>query len=134
VWLALTFDQHAHHSAARAWFESLTDGDACAFCRLTQQGFLRLATYRKIFGDDTLSMADAWGAFDQLLADPRVSLISEPVGVETRWRAYTTQQPSSSQVWSDAWLAAIAVVAQLQLVSFDRDFLRYRGLNRYILT
>ena len=43
VWLALTFDSHIHHAAAKAWFDPLSD-EVCYFCRLTQQGFLRLAT------------------------------------------------------------------------------------------
>ncbi len=38
VWLALTFDSHVHHPAARQWFDNLTN-DACFFCRMTQQGF-----------------------------------------------------------------------------------------------
>jgi hypothetical protein len=36
VWLALTFDSHVHHPAAKTWFDGLAD-EVCFFCRLTQQ-------------------------------------------------------------------------------------------------
>jgi predicted nucleic acid-binding protein len=48
VWLALAFDEHEHHSAAEDWFEDVGEA-ACSFCRLSQQGFLRLATNPKAF-------------------------------------------------------------------------------------
>ena len=48
VWLALTFDSHVHHRIAKNWFDGLTD-EVCYFCRLTQQGFLRLASNRQVF-------------------------------------------------------------------------------------
>jgi len=51
IWLALTFEVHAHHRTAKAWFEG-TGPDSCAFCRLTQQGFLRLATNPAVFKDE----------------------------------------------------------------------------------
>jgi hypothetical protein len=37
VWLALTFDSHVHHPAAKVWFDALAD-EHCFFCRMTQQG------------------------------------------------------------------------------------------------
>jgi predicted nucleic acid-binding protein len=54
LWLALVFDAHVHHVAAKSWYDGLSDV-ACCFCRTTQQGFLRLATNPKAFGDDALS-------------------------------------------------------------------------------
>jgi predicted nucleic acid-binding protein len=46
LWLALAFESHVHHAAAKGWFEGLTS-ERCSFCRLTQQGFLRLVTNPK---------------------------------------------------------------------------------------
>ena len=40
VWLALTFDFHIRHPAAKTWFDGVSN-DICFFCRLTQQGFRR---------------------------------------------------------------------------------------------
>ena len=59
VWLALTFDSHVHHPAAKTWFDGLPAGAVCFFCRFTQQGFLRLASNPSVFGKDALTMPDA---------------------------------------------------------------------------
>lgn len=48
VWLALTFDSHHHHPDAKKWFDALP-GQICFFCRMTQQGFLRLSTNPTVF-------------------------------------------------------------------------------------
>jgi hypothetical protein len=47
LWLALAFESHVHHASAAAWFRGLASTDSCAFCRMTQQGFLRLSTNPK---------------------------------------------------------------------------------------
>ena len=67
LWLALAFESHIHHAAASHWFEGLLN-DGCTFCRLTQQGFLRLATNPKAFGAEAVPMADAWRLYDALSA------------------------------------------------------------------
>lgn len=59
VWLALAFDGHAHYPAAKQWFDGLSD-QVCYFCRLTQQGFLRLATNPSVFGKNAVTLPDAW--------------------------------------------------------------------------
>ena len=46
-WLGLVFDTHLHHTAAKSWFDQLTD-EVCFFCRVTQYGFLRLANNPKV--------------------------------------------------------------------------------------
>jgi uncharacterized protein len=69
VWLALTFDSHIHHPAAKAWFDNLASDAVCLFCRLTQQGFLRLATNSSIFGKHALTLSDAWQKYDLLMSD-----------------------------------------------------------------
>ena len=124
VWLALTFDSHVHHPAAKNWFDVLTD-EICLFCRMTQQGFLRLATNRKVFGSSALTLSEAWQNYDIFRSDPRVSFGDEPVNLEAHWRGFTTRQSYSPHVWSDAYLAAFAVADQLEVVTFDRGFAQY---------
>jgi uncharacterized protein len=72
-WLALAFESHIHHLCARDWFGRLIDAHACAFCRVTQQGFLRLASNPKAFGEEAVTLSGAWRLYDALAADPRVS-------------------------------------------------------------
>jgi uncharacterized protein len=102
VWLALTFDSHVHHPSAKAWFDGLPAGAACLFCRLTQQGFLRLATNRSVFGKHALTLTEAWQKYDVLLSDVRVGYADEPADVERHWRALAQGQTYSPKVWNDA--------------------------------
>ena len=132
VWLAMAFDGHAHHSAARTWFDSLSE-QPCFFCRITQQGFLRLATNQKVFGSNTLTMFAAWQAFDVLMSDERVRFADEPLNIESFWRAETHRQSFSTNVWSDAFLAGFAQAADLTLVTFDKGFSQYKDLRCQIL-
>jgi toxin-antitoxin system PIN domain toxin len=132
--LALAFQAHIHHSAAKAWFDVLTERQICHFCRMTQQGFLRLATNPKAFGDEAVTLSRAWELYDAFLSDPRISFMEEPAGVETIWRDYTRGQTFSPKVWNDAYLAAFARAANLQLVTFDHGFVQFANLNCVMLS
>ena len=128
VWLALAFQAHAHHCRAVVWFESLSDV-SCAFCRHTQQGFLRLCTNPAAFGSDALLLSGAWDAYDALLGDPRCAYGLEPREIEVLWRGFTSTATRSHRIWSDAYLAAFARAAGLALVSFDRGVAAYPGVD-----
>ena len=128
VWLALTFDSHIHHPAAKSWFDSLSNNSVVWFCRLTQQGFLRVTTNAVVFGKDTLTMPDAWQKYDTFLSDPRISFAEEPAQIETLWRSFTQNRSFSPQVWNDAYLAAFALAAGLTIITFDRGFAQFQNV------
>src|SRR5688572_17666340 len=104
-WLALVFQSHAHHASAKAWMDSCA-AQSCCLCRVTQMGFLRLATNQKVFPSDALSMDDAWCAYDLLLGDIRIVFAEEPAHLELAWRSLTQASAFSPKVWNDAYLAA----------------------------
>lgn len=131
LWLALAFDSHVHHSAALAWFQAAAN--TCFFCRLTQQGFLRLATNPRAFNAEAVSLTQAWKMYDTILEDPRVAYVDEPESVETYWRAYTQGESFTPKLWNDAYLAAFAQAAQLEVVTFDAGFRRFNDTRRTIL-
>lgn len=133
VWLALTFSAHPHHAASVDWFDA-KDAESCLFCRMTQQGFLRLATNPKVFQSDALTMSEAWHAFDTLISDERVWFEAEPPLVEKEWRSLTGDESYSPKIWNDSFLAAVAKSAGLQLVTFDKGFRRYGNLNLALLS
>lgn len=132
VWLALTFDSHVHHPAAKAWFDGLT-GQLCFFCRMTQQSFLRLSTNPRVFGSHALTMPDAWQKYDTFQSDCCVSYAEEPVELEQRWRSFTDRSMHSPNVWADAYLAAFAIAGNWELVSFDKGFTQYPGVDYTVL-
>ena len=126
VWLALAFEAHAHHRPAADWFDNQESG-SCAFCRFTPQGLLRLGTNPAVFGDEALSMSRAWACYDLLLSDERVYFREEPTGIENLWRKHSRHRKYSHKVWSDAYLAAFAEAAGIEVVTFDRGFANYKG-------
>lgn len=132
-WLALAFESHFHHAAAKSWFEALTD-ERCSYCRLTQQGFLRLATNPQAFEQEAVSMIDAWKLYDAFLGDPRVVYCEEPANLELLWRDCTQSRSFSPKVWNDAFLAAFAQTAAHEMITFDKGLTQFKNLNCTILS
>ena len=128
LWLALVFEAHDHHQRALGWFDTV-EPDSCAMCRFAQSGFLRLATNPAVFGDEAVTMTQAWTLYDELLADERVYYLPEPHGLEPVWRSYTQGHVRSPKVWSDAYLAAFANACGVAVVSFDEGFRKFDGLG-----
>lgn len=133
VWLALAFRAHVHHPTAKNWFEQLPPA-GCSFCRISQQGFLRLATNPQALSKDAVSLVKAWSMYDAFLDDPRVMFAEEPAQLEVHWRAFTGRRSISPNLWTDAYLAAFARAASLELVTFDKGFAQFKKLKCMVLS
>jgi uncharacterized protein len=131
VLLALAFEAHQYHISAREWFDT---ADSCLLCRMTQSAFLRLATSPAVFGDEALSLSDAWSCYDSLASDERLTFSLEPVGIEHAWRRLTMLCTYSPKVWNDRYLAAFAITGEATLVSFDTAFRSIPRLEALILS
>jgi toxin-antitoxin system PIN domain toxin len=118
--MALTYEGHAHHVTAVAWFASLPLDSSLVFCRFTQLGLLRLLTTEAVMGDEVMTQPQAWEAYDRWLHDPRVELMDEPAEIEARFRTLTRLRQPATKDWADSYLAAFAALGQLALVTFDR--------------
>ena len=132
VWLGLAFKRHKHHGSAIAWLRSIGQMPCC-FCRLTQMGFLRLATNPQAMGNEVVTLQQAWMAYDAFIADPYVGYIEEPIGIEPAWRALTQHKSFSPKLWNDAYLAAFAQTLDCELVTFDKGFVQYTNARCMIL-
>jgi uncharacterized protein len=132
VWVALTYEGHAHHSNAADWFATLSPDTTFAFCRFTQLGLLRLLTAQAVMSDEVMTQPQAWAAYDRWLRDPRVEFVSEPTEIETRFRALTRLRQPATKDWADSYLAAFATAGQLMLVTFDRG-LRSKAKSAILL-
>jgi toxin-antitoxin system PIN domain toxin len=137
VWLALTLFDHAHHNAARGWFESVTQPGAVLFCRATQQAFLRLLTTAAVlapYGIPPLTNQQAWNAYEGLLADDRIVFQArEPAGLESRWQQLAVRETASPKLWMDAYLAAFALAGGYRMVTADAAFTQFAGLDLVLL-
>jgi hypothetical protein len=123
VWLALSYERHAHHVAARNWFEALQQDARLFFCRFTQIGFLRLLTNQAVMGQDSvMSQVEAWETYDRWVEDERVLFVDEPRGLEPSFRSMSQLQQPAPKDWADSYLAAFATISQMTLVTFDQGF------------
>jgi toxin-antitoxin system PIN domain toxin len=132
VWLALAAEAHTHHHRAQAYWRSEA-APLAAFCRVTQLAFLRHLTNKSIMGRQTLSPAAAWEKCGEFLALPEVGLIGEPAGLDEQLGKFCDLGRTSPNLWTDAYLAAFAKCAGLRLVSFDRGFSKFAGLDLLVL-
>lgn len=137
VWLSLTLSDHVHHRAARRWFDEVEGEGTVSFCRPTQQALLRLLTNASVlapYGNPPLTNAEAWAVYQELLADDRVIMrTDEPAGLEPRWVGLVPKDTATPKLWMDAYLAAFAGAAGFHLVTTDRAFRQFSGLDLLVL-
>jgi hypothetical protein len=74
----------------------------------------------------------AWG---RLGDDPRsVYLEAESAAHEARFVGLVSGRESTPNLWTNAWLAALALSLDYELTTFDRGFKSFRGLKLELLT
>ncbi|MGA2073861.1 MAG: TA system VapC family ribonuclease toxin [Terriglobia bacterium] len=132
VWVALAAERHVHHGLARDWFTAGSTA-GIAFCRVTQMGFLRLVTNSRVMGEDVLNQRQAWGVYGELARDPRVIFALEPPEIEPVWKKLTQSAFAATGLWTDAYIAALALIDNFRVVSFDKGFSKIPGLDLTIL-
>jgi toxin-antitoxin system PIN domain toxin len=131
VWLALSIPRHAFHDAAHEWFTDARER-SLLFCRSTQQGLLRLLTTAAVVAPYSLaplSNRQAIARIAGVLADDRIDLVAEPIGVEEQWMRFSDSKNASPKLWMDAYLAAFAFTGGYRLVSIDRAFKQFPGVD-----
>lgn len=137
VWLALALSGHAHHTAARAWFDAIEGSATVRFCRSTQQTLLRLLTNAAVlapYARPPLTNDEAWAVYEALLGDDRVTFQAvEPPETERRWAGYARRDTASPKVWMDAYLAGFAAAGGLTMVTTDAAFVQFDDLDLYLL-
>ena len=121
VWLALSYERHVHHAAAKAWFERLGENARLCFCRFTQLGLLRLLTTVAVMGkSEVLSQEQAWRVYDRWSEDERILFVEEPSTIEPPFRSLSQSKRPAPKDWADSYLIAFAAVAGLKLTTFDK--------------
>jgi len=132
VWLALTDARHVHHLAALDYWENQA-AEVIVFCRVTMLGFLRLITQSRM-ANPPLTSQRAWEAYHAYMKKTGVGFLQEPVGLDEKLSAFSTQPTIRHRLWTDAYLAALAVASGSRLVSLDSDFQTFKDLNFLQLT
>ena len=130
VWLALAVNEHPHHAAAADYWQAGATRQLW-FNRVTMLALVRLLCQPKVMGPAALELARAVDVYRRFAALPEVGLQPEPDACDTELQRLATpaQAPLPARLWTDAYLAAFAIAAGLRLVTFDRDFDRFAGLQ-----
>lgn len=135
VFLALVIGQHAKHAVAKAWFSALPGKDQIAFCRATQNSFLRLLTQKIATHFTPLTNREAWDIYDRLYQDDALFFAEEPDNLESSWRSLSQLNTPSPKTWMDTYLASFAIASKFRMVSLDHDFQKFQtdGLDLLLL-
>jgi len=133
VWLPLSAPDHEHHPRVRHYWDREASDDL-AFCRVTALALLRHLTNPRILGDAALDGKSAWRALETWLTQPQVMLLAEPDGIDELLRDWAAKLNLQTGAWTDAYLAAFAIAAGCRLVTFDKGFRRFSGVQLLLLT
>lgn len=133
VLLAVCHRQHLHHSAALRWLDSIQEDGEVIICRFSQLALLRLFNNPVTMQSQPLSAGQAWREYDVVLSDGRFAFRNEPEQLETILRELMGGKQIAPKTWPDAYLAAFAITAGLQFVTFDRGFRQFTDLSLLLL-
>jgi toxin-antitoxin system PIN domain toxin len=133
VLFPLLVDRHVAHEAARHWWQGRAD-DSVGLCLLTRMAVLRLLTNRVAMSGMPVSPEVALDAWQALAHDPRcVYVDAVPSTHEKIFAALVAGRLPTPNLWADAWLGALAKSFEYELVTFDRGFKAFDGLNLKML-
>ena len=65
--------------------------------------------------------------------DDRITFANELAGVEEVWKSLVIRESSSPKLWMDAWLTAFARCYGFQVITTDKAFSQFNGLNVLII-
>jgi len=85
-------------------------------------------------GLDVRTLKEAWDIYDTMMSDERFVFRSEPSNIDSIFRKLTVHPKTSYKLFQDAYLAAFAESGGMKLVTFDKDFRNFSGLNMQILS
>ena len=133
VLFPLLVQGHAAHDVAMDWWRKQADGTV-GTCLLTRLAVLRLLSNRVAMNGDPVKPKEALAAWQQLADDPRsIHVDSETAALEHRFVSLVTTREPTPNLWTAAWLAALALSLDYEVTTFDRGFRSFRGLRVRLL-
>ena len=122
VVFAILVENHAHHAAAWRWWRK-RDEESVGLSLPVRLGILRLLTNKTAMEGSPVSPEEALAAWDRFEEDPRTLWLHEPECThEIHFRRFVKGRPASPNLWTDAWLAALAEASAIGFTSFDSGF------------
>src|SRR5690349_1154041 len=128
VLFSILVREHASHPTAWRWWSDLAD-DSVWLVPLVRLGVLRLLSSTVVMSRRPLPPTQALDAWSRLAEDPRcyeLPLVELPD--EKIFRDCVAGRTGSPNLWTDAWLAALARTFDEEVVTFDQGFRTFTGL------
>ncbi len=133
VLLPVLSSDHPHHAAALGWWKECETGEI-GLCLPVRMAILRLLSNSRVMGSSVQRPEAAWAAVTALDDEPRVVAIEQvPASHSAFWRGNVSGREPTPDLWTDAWLAALAQATGCEMVSFDRGFRSFKGLKLRLL-
>ena len=133
VLLPVLTEGHAHRQPAIDWWDGCED-DAVGLSLPVRMALLRLLCNASVMGSGTLRPTQAWGVVQQLMDDPRIAAVEQvPAAHGKLWYDNVARREPTPNLWTDAWLAALAQASECEMVTFDRGFRSFSKLKLRLL-
>jgi uncharacterized protein len=132
VWVALTDTTHVHHRRALTYWNS-ERSERIAFCGFTRGGMLRVMTNPKAMSGKPFDLSDAWSRYRQFADLREVDFLPDGRSFESLMAGWCRSSSFPHRLWTDAWIAALALEHGCRVVSFDADFAKFPGLDFLLL-
>ncbi|HEX2641470.1 MAG TPA: TA system VapC family ribonuclease toxin [Thermoanaerobaculia bacterium] len=117
------------HEPLRVWLEESLRGDfPVTFPVLVEVAFLRIVTHPRIFRTPS-SLEEALAFLQALQNSGRFREAPWNQRIRSRWERWCQSLELRGDDVNDAYLAAIVSETRCRLVSRDRGFSRFRGIN-----
>ena len=133
VLLPLLLPQHPAHAAARQWL-GLQAKNTTRYALPVQLGVLRLLSQPRVMGNSALLPEAALQTWADLVdaADMQELVAPQPQHA-LLLRQCVAGQVATPNLWTDAWLAALAMATNSTMVTFDHGFRGFTGLQLTLL-
>jgi len=133
VALPLLIPQHVAHRTARDWIDAYSRTEIF-WAWPTQLGVLRLLSQPRLMGSGAMLPEQALDSWDRLTAAAGMQQIRKiPPDHAQHLSRLVRGRAASLNIWTDAWLAALALSLDLEMATFDRGFGSFTGLKLRLL-
>ncbi len=123
---------HSHNPVAWEWWDQ-REPECVGWVLPVKLGVLRLLTNNVAMVGNPLAPVEALGAWDAFNRDPRTLELEFPsTAQEQKLKQFVEGRRPSPNLWTDAWLAAVAESLECTLISFDSGFQAF-GLSSFEL-
>ena len=129
VLLAAHRDDHPHHALVRPWFDELLNREEpFTVADATWASFIRIATNRRIFVVPS-PLESAFAFLKAVRGQPQHVAVTPGERHLEVFEQLCSAADATGDIAADAYIAAIAVEQDCELISLDRDFARFPDLR-----